>query len=131
MALLVDPPQRDSADERPSAEAPPASDRTVADEAATAAPAVLTEQQVLPPGRAGATEPAEVAEVAETPEAAQRLAEPPLTACAPQPLIVVPPSLKFTLPVGLSPVTVAVNVTDCPAVDGFADEASAVELAVA
>ncbi len=36
------------------------------------------------------------------------------------------PSRKATLPVGLVPVTVAVKVTDCPTVDGFADETSAV-----
>ena len=36
------------------------------------------------------------------------------------------PSRKVTVPVGLDPVTVAVNVTACPAVDGFADEVSVV-----
>jgi len=76
MALLVDPPQRDSADERPSAGVPPASAGTVADEATAAGPAVMTEQKVVPPERAGAAEPAEAAETAET---APRLAEPPLT----------------------------------------------------
>jgi hypothetical protein len=39
------------------------------------------------------------------------VAVPPLTLCAPQPEIELPPSSKFTLPVGLAPVTVAVNVT--------------------
>jgi len=75
MALLVDPPQRDSADERPSAGVP-ASAGTAADEATAAGPAVMTEQKVVPPERAGAAEPAEAAEAAET---APRLAEPPLT----------------------------------------------------
>jgi hypothetical protein len=45
-----------------------------------------------------------------------------LTVWEPQPLIVVAPSLKLTVPLGLAPVTVAVNVTDCPTVDGFCDE---------
>lgn len=84
MALLVDPPQRDSADERPSAGAPPVSAGTVADEATAAGPAVMTEQKVVPPERAGAAEPAEAAkaaeaEVAKAAETAPRLAEPPLT----------------------------------------------------
>jgi hypothetical protein len=70
MALLVDPPQRDSADERPSADVPPAADGTVADKAATAGPAVMTDQVARP-------EPADAAEAAEP--AAPRLAEPPLT----------------------------------------------------
>jgi len=76
MALLVDPPQRDSADERPSAGVPPASAGTVADEATAAGPAIMTEQKVVPPERADAAEPAEAAKAAET---APRLAEPPLT----------------------------------------------------
>ena len=45
--------------------------------------------------------------------------------------ITVAPSRKFTVPVGLPApgavtVTVAVNVTDCPNTDGFAEEARAV-----
>jgi hypothetical protein len=76
MALLVDPPQRDSADERPSAGVPPASAGTVADEATAAGPAIMTEQKVVPPERADAAEPAEAAKAAET---APRLAEPPHT----------------------------------------------------
>jgi len=36
----------------------------------------------------------------------------------------VPPSLKVTVPVGETPVTVAVNVTDCPKLLGFCDEVS-------
>ena len=42
----------------------------------------------------------------------------------PQPLIVVPPDLKFIVPVAVpaAPVTVAVKVTVWPIDDGFADE---------
>src|SRR6478736_5574760 len=43
----------------------------------------------------------------------------PASATALQPLIEFAPSLKLTLPVGLLPVTVAVNVTLVPTVDGF------------
>ena len=43
----------------------------------------------------------------------------PVSATALQPLIEVAPSLKLTLPVGLPPATVAVNVTLIPTVDGF------------
>ena len=48
----------------------------------------------------------------------------------PQPLIVVPPSLKFTVPVGLPeplPVTltVAVSVTNWPNTEGLTDDATA------
>ncbi len=65
MALLVDPPQRDSAGERPSAEVPSAAP----DEAATASAApVVTEPEPLE------SEPAKTAERSEP-----RLAEPPLT----------------------------------------------------
>jgi hypothetical protein len=39
---------------------------------------------------------------------------------------VVPPSLKVTVPVASDGVTVAVNVTEEPYVDGFADEVSVV-----
>ena len=41
------------------------------------------------------------------------------------------PSKKVTVPVGvpLAPVTVAVNVTACPATDGFIDEATTVVVA--
>ena len=43
---------------------------------------------------------------------------------------VVAPSLKVTVPVGVPPVevTVAVNVTAAPNVEGFRDEANAVAL---
>src|SRR6185312_9115985 len=71
MALLVDPPQRDNADERPSAEVP----ADAPDEAATAsATQVVTEPE--PPKRAlseTAPAPSETAERSEP-----RLAEPPL-----------------------------------------------------
>jgi hypothetical protein len=43
----------------------------------------------------------------------------PVSATALQPPIELAPSLKFTLPVGLLPATVAVNMTFVPAVDGF------------
>ncbi len=43
----------------------------------------------------------------------------PVSATALQPVIELAPSLKLTLPVGLLPVTVAVNMTLVPAVDGF------------
>ena len=54
----------------------------------------------------------------------------PVTADAAQPLIDVPPSLKFTLPVGAVPLTVAVNVTLAPDVDGLSELATAVVLVV-
>jgi hypothetical protein len=41
----------------------------------------------------------------------------------------VPPSVKLTLPVGLVPVTVAVNVTLDPALEGLAELASVVFVA--
>jgi hypothetical protein len=43
--------------------------------------------------------------------------------------IVCPPSLKFTVPVGLAPVMDAVNVTDWPTLDGLWDELSVVVVA--
>ena len=43
----------------------------------------------------------------------------PDSALAPHPVIVVPPLVKLTLPVGATPVTVAVNVTLAPKRDGF------------
>jgi hypothetical protein len=52
------------------------------------------------------------------------------SATALQPLIVVPLSVKPTVPVGDNPVTVAVKVTLTPTIDGFAELASAVVLAV-
>jgi hypothetical protein len=66
MALLVDPPSRDSADKRPPAEVPsPAANETTPGEAgavSVSAPPATTEPELLTPA---ATEP--------------RLAEPPLT----------------------------------------------------
>jgi hypothetical protein len=50
------------------------------------------------------------------------LAVPPLTGSVAQPLIESAPSLKSTLPVGLSPLTILVNVTDWPDRDGFCEE---------
>ena len=41
-----------------------------------------------------------------------------------------PPSLKLTLPVGATPVVVAVNVTLAPAVDGLSELASTVVLGI-
>jgi hypothetical protein len=41
-----------------------------------------------------------------------------------------PLSKKFTVPVAENPVTFAVNVTDCPKVDGFFDDDSAVVVAI-
>src|ERR1700682_4917931 len=54
-------------------------------------------------------------------QAAVRLLPAPLSATVPQPVMVVPPSLKLTLPVGAVPTTVAVNVTFDPAVAGLAE----------
>jgi hypothetical protein len=55
-------------------------------------------------------------------------AEPELNVTAEQPLIVVPFEVNPTVPVGESPATVAVNVTDCPMDDGFWFEATEVVL---
>ncbi len=52
----------------------------------------------------------------------------PASATAEQPAIDVPPSLKFTVPVGAAPVTVAVKVTLAPTVDGLSELASVVEV---
>ena len=62
---------------------------------------------------------------------------PPLSVPSPTPVqvIAVPPSLNVTVPVGV-PVpgplmlTVAVNVTACPYVDGFTDELTVVAVAI-
>ena len=54
---------------------------------------------------------------------------PTATLTAAQPAIVVPPSLKSTVPVGDEPLTVAVNVTGSPNVDGFCDDATVVVVA--
>ena len=53
----------------------------------------------------------------------------PVSATAEQPLMLLAPSRKATLPVGATPVTVAVKVTDWPTVDGLSELASAVVVA--
>ena len=55
------------------------------------------------------------------------LPEPP-TAAAEQPAIDVGPSLKLTVPVGDTPLTVAVKVTLLPTVEGVSDVAMPVVL---
>ena len=45
----------------------------------------------------------------------------PPSATALQPAIATPPSVKLTVPVGASPVTVAVKVTPVPTTAGFAE----------
>ncbi len=57
------------------------------------------------------------------------LPDPP-SVTALQPLIETPPSVKLTVPLGLKPVTDAVNVTLAPATDGLAELDSEVELDV-
>lgn len=57
-----------------------------------------------------------------------QLATPAVSGRLAHPVIDVPPSLKSTVPVGLSPLTVAVNVTECPGAEGFGEEPSAVLL---
>src|SRR2546427_709988 len=56
---------------------------------------------------------------------------PAASACSPQPVMELAPSLKFTVPVGVptpgaTAATVAVNVTLWPNTDGFADDVSVV-----
>ena len=60
--------------------------------------------------------------------AAERVLPLPTIATAAQPGIDAPPSVKFTLPVGNDPPTVAVNEMLAPTMDGFADEARLVAL---
>jgi hypothetical protein len=62
-------------------------------------------------------------------QAAGRVFPLPVTEIAAQPEIEVPPSVKFTVPVGLLPVTAAVNVTFAPTAEGLAELASVVLLA--
>ena len=57
---------------------------------------------------------------------AVRMLPAPVRATAVQPLIATPLSVNATVPVGVVPVTVAVNVTDVPTADGFAELASPV-----
>lgn len=54
----------------------------------------------------------------------------PLSAAVPQPAILDPPSVKFTVPVGALPVTDAVNVTLAPAIDGLVPLVTPVVVAV-
>jgi hypothetical protein len=51
-------------------------------------------------------------------------AAPAGSATAPQPVIVLPPSVKAMLPVGAVPIIVAVKVTLVPTTDGFAELAN-------
>ena len=55
----------------------------------------------------------------------------PASATAEQPASDVAPSLKLTVPVGADPVTVAVNVTLAPTIDGVNDVATIVDVAPA
>jgi hypothetical protein len=57
---------------------------------------------------------------------AVRVLPEPLSVTAPQPATVLPASVKFTVPVGAVPVTLAVNVTVVPSVEGFTELASVV-----
>ncbi len=54
------------------------------------------------------------------------VAVPELTGRAEHPAIVTPDCLKSTVPVAPVELTVAVKVTDCPTVEGFAEDASVV-----
>jgi hypothetical protein len=58
------------------------------------------------------------------------LAAPAGSATAPQPMMVLPPSLKATVPVGAVPATDAVKVTLAPTVEGFTELTSMVVVAV-
>ena len=53
----------------------------------------------------------------------------PESASAEHPAIELPASVKFTLPVGAEPVTLAVKLTLAPTVDGLAELATVVVLA--
>ena len=57
---------------------------------------------------------------------AVRVLPEPLSVTVPQPATVLPASVKFTVPVGEVPVTLAVNVTPAPSTEGFAELASVV-----
>ena len=52
---------------------------------------------------------------------AVRVLPAPASATAPQPAIVAPSTVKLTVPVGATPATLAVNVTDAPTTDGLAE----------
>ena len=58
------------------------------------------------------------------------LAAPAGSATAPQPVMVLPPSLKATVPVGAVPVTDAVKVTLAPTAEGFNELDSVAVVAV-
>ena len=51
---------------------------------------------------------------------------PPANGCAAQPAIELAPSMKLTVPVGTLPLTVAVNVTVWPTLDGLSELATVV-----
>src|SRR6266576_1657121 len=57
-------------------------------------------------------------------------AAPPVNATALQPPIEMPSAMKLTLPVGALPLTVAVNVTLAPSVDGLPELVTVVVVAV-
>jgi hypothetical protein len=59
-------------------------------------------------------------------QAAVRVLPAPVSATAPQVAMVIPPSVKLTVPVGALPVTDAVNVTLVPTIAGFAELETAV-----
>ncbi len=61
-------------------------------------------------------------------DAVVTLAVPPTSVAVPS---CVPPSKKVTVPVGAAPLTVAVNRTACPVLDGFGDDDSATVLPAA
>ena len=61
--------------------------------------------------------------------AVAQVALPALTACAVQPAMALPLLVNPTVPLGALPVTVAVNVTLVPSVDGLSELASVVLLA--
>ena len=63
--------------------------------------------------------------------AAVRVLPEPVSVTAEQPLMEDPPSLKFTVPVGAAPVTVAVRVRLAPTVEGLSELASVVIVGVA
>jgi hypothetical protein len=63
-------------------------------------------------------------------QVALRVLPEPVKVTAEQPAIDVPPSLKFTLPVGALPITVAVNETLVPTIDGLSELVSVVVLAI-
>src|SRR5438477_439483 len=63
-------------------------------------------------------------------QVAVRVLPTPLSATAPQPVSVLPPSVKLTLPVGAFPLTLALNVTLAPTEAGLSELVSSVVLGV-